>query len=164
MVLKPRPPLRRRLEHGFTLIELMITVVVMGLLLALAFPSYQDSLRKGRRAEAFAALAAVQQAQERHRANRATYAGNLNSTPDADTLRNIAVTTSNGYYTLALSDHTATEYTATATATGVQAADTRCAKLAVRALSGGKLYYGSGATSIDWSTPSAADSGKCWAK
>ncbi len=147
-----------------TLIELMITVVIMGLLLALAFPSYQDSVRKGRRSEAFAALAAVQQAQERHRANRATYAGNLNTTPDDDTLRNIAATTSNGYFTLALSGHSATDYTATATATGSQAADTRCATLGVRVQAGGKLYYGSGATSIDWTTPSAADSGKCWVK
>jgi type IV pilus assembly protein PilE len=44
-----------RLTHaakGFTLIELMIVVAVVGILAAIAYPSYQDSVRKSRRADA----------------------------------------------------------------------------------------------------------------
>jgi type IV pilus assembly protein PilE len=45
-----------RVLKGFTLIELMIVVVVIGILAAIAFPSYQDSVKKSRRAEAAAVL------------------------------------------------------------------------------------------------------------
>ena len=58
----------------------MIVVAVVGILAALALPSFFDSIRKGRRSEAVAALAQVQQAQERWRANNATYADNAHLT------------------------------------------------------------------------------------
>jgi type IV pilus assembly protein PilE len=41
-----------RRERGFTLIELMITVVIIGILTAIAYPSYQEYVRRGNRAEA----------------------------------------------------------------------------------------------------------------
>ncbi len=51
--------------RGFTLIELMIVVAVIGILAAIAYPSYQDSVRKGRRGEAKSDLVEIAQQMER---------------------------------------------------------------------------------------------------
>src|SRR5574343_135853 len=76
MLIRRRPRQIRR-RSGVTLIELMLVVVVVAILAAIALPSYQQYVLKGRRAEAIAALNAVQQAQERYRANSPSYAATL---------------------------------------------------------------------------------------
>lgn len=63
----------RRRGKGFTLMELMITVVIVGILAAFAYPSYQDFIRKGRRTEAKAALMENMQLFERHFSQVNTY-------------------------------------------------------------------------------------------
>ena len=80
--------------RGFTLIELMITVAVIGILAAIAYPSYQDSLRKSRRSDAINALGTAQLAQEKWRANNTTYG----------TLANIGIsaTSSERYYAISV--------------------------------------------------------------
>lgn len=52
--------------RGFTLLELMIVVVVIGVLASIAYPAYEDSILKGRRAQARTALLELQQQQERY--------------------------------------------------------------------------------------------------
>ena len=59
--------------HGFTLIELMITVAIIGILAAIAYPSYQDSILKGRRAEGRTALLNLLQQQERYYTQTGSY-------------------------------------------------------------------------------------------
>ena len=146
----------RAAQRGFTLIELMITVVIVAIIAAVALPAYQDSVRKGRRSEAFNAISQVQQAQERWRSNNAQFTTTL-----ADL--NASGTTPGGHYTIALSAPAApatlaTGYIVTATAAGSQAADTRCALMAARVV-GGNLGYGSGSNTIDWT-----DANRCWAR
>jgi type IV pilus assembly protein PilE len=57
---------KARPHSGFTLVELMIVVAIVGILAAMAYPSYQDSVRKSRRADARAALVELAQFMERN--------------------------------------------------------------------------------------------------
>ena len=129
-------PISRSSGRGFSLIELMIVVVVVAILAAVVYPSFIEQVRKSRRADAITALNAIAQAQERWRANNATYNGTLTG---ANSL-NIG-NPSSGYYTLAVSGNTATAYTATATAAGAQASDAKCTALTL-AMNAGTISYG----------------------
>ena len=62
-----------RAQGGFTLIELMIVVAIVSILAAVAYPAYTDSVRKGKRAEARAALMNLLQQQERYLTQMNTY-------------------------------------------------------------------------------------------
>lgn len=62
-------------SRGFTLIELMIAVAIVALLAAVAYPSYQNAMIKGRRAAAQTALADVAQRQQQFLLDNRAYAG-----------------------------------------------------------------------------------------
>lgn len=69
-----KSPLRS--SRGFTLIELMIVVTVIGILIGIAVPTYQDSVRKSRRGQAKADLVQLAQGMERfYTSNNGSYAG-----------------------------------------------------------------------------------------
>lgn len=67
------PILRLRLARGFTLIELMITVAIVAILASIAYPSYLDSVLKGRRAEGRTAALNLLQQQERYYTQTGSY-------------------------------------------------------------------------------------------
>lgn len=66
-----------RVSLGFTLIELMIVVAIIGILAAIAYPSYIDSVRRGYRAECKSGVLTVLQAQERFFSSNSTYSTSL---------------------------------------------------------------------------------------
>ena len=154
----PRPASR-----GFTLIELMITVVIVAILAAVAIPSFLDSVRKSRRSEAMTALTQLQQAQERWRGNNSAY------TVDLAALR-ISSITPTSYYDISVVQAPGTPAVSLTNAYVAmaygrdrtsQANDIQCRRVAVRLLGGNLSYAGCGSctefAAADFSVTNA-----CW--
>jgi type IV pilus assembly protein PilE len=71
-----------RFSRGFTLIEVMIVVAIVAILSSVAYPSYQEYVRRGARAEARAAMLKMSQYQERNFSDRGAYVAVTSSTTD----------------------------------------------------------------------------------
>ncbi|GAA5317391.1 MAG: type IV pilin protein [Candidatus Pelagadaptatus aseana] len=63
----------RNKHQGFSLIELMVVVAILGLLASIVMPAYQENVRTARRTDAMIILAQIMQAQERFFVNNITY-------------------------------------------------------------------------------------------
>ncbi len=60
-------------SRGFTLIEVMVVLVIVGILLGVALPTYQNSMQKGRRSDAKSALLDAANRQEQYMLDRGSY-------------------------------------------------------------------------------------------
>lgn len=119
-------------QQGFTLMELMITVAIIGILTAIAYPNYTAYVQKSRRADAQVALNEIVQRQENYFLRNFSYANSLNQLGYVNT-------SPEGYYSLAMATVTPAacdgsnsnrceSYSVTATPVvgNVQAADNEC--------------------------------------
>lgn len=134
-------------NRGFTLLELMIVVLVIAVLAGIAISSYQNQIRKSRRAEAKQVLSDLVLKQEKWRSNNTTYG----------TVANIGGAAASSWYTVTLTagSNTATAYAFTAVPTGDQAKD-KCGTLSV-SMSAGTLLKCPGNTGCAATTPT-----DCW--
>ena len=140
-----------RAAAGFTLIELMIAVTVVGVLSTVALPSFFDQLLKVRRSDALVAVMQVQWAQERWRANNPAY-GNLAQIG----MRDLSQA---GHYTLTLTASSENGYELVASASGAQARDAQCRHMKLT-LSGAQLAHASGPDIALGNTATA--NRQCW--
>ena len=62
---------------GFTLIELTVVIMIIGVLAAFAVPRFKASVERSKAAEAFNYLTSIQTAQERYHAKQSAYAANI---------------------------------------------------------------------------------------
>lgn len=121
----------RKQYKGFTLIELMVVVIIVGILAAIAYPSYLSSVRKGNRADGKAAILKAQIEQEKFRGNCTQYATAFNGTgtsvcnSGASTYTlGMGTASAQGKYTLSfVGTANATSYTIRASGVGDQAND-----------------------------------------
>ena len=114
-----------RSAAGFTLIELLIVVAVIGILAAIAYPSYREQITRSRRASGAACLLEAAQFMERYYTTRMTYVG---ANPVLGCATSIATT----YSFPAPGVATATAFTLTAVPEGGHAsADTKCGTLGI---------------------------------
>jgi type IV pilus assembly protein PilE len=142
-------------SRGFTLIEVMITVVIVAVLAAIAYPSYTNHLRKGARAEAKVRLSQIAQLQERHFTEKNTYSDNvatlLGFASGTTIWSNSNNTTSAYQITVEVPSGStiAKSFTLVASPQGSQTADTRCGTLKLLH-TGKKEFTGSGTLSECW--------------
>lgn len=119
-------------NKGFTLIELMITVAIIGILAAIAYPSYTRQVQKTRRADAKGALMGLSNAMERYFTENNRYTGAATGPADTGTPRIFAtqspVSGGTKYYDLRITAATASAYTIEADPVGTQDSDP-CGKL-----------------------------------
>jgi type IV pilus assembly protein PilE len=127
-------------NSGFSLIELMIVVAIIAIVGAIAMPSYDSYMKKGRRADAKVGLLKVADKQERYYLQNNTYAANTALLGLTDPW-----ISDEGYYSIAVDTGAdASGFTLTATAQGAQSDDTDCETMSLSSTGAETATAGSG--------------------
>lgn len=121
--------MRRDRASGFTLIELMIVVAIVGILASIAYPSYQESVRRSNRAECKGVIVSLANVLERRFSATSSYLDPLNPDPMPAAFGQCPADGGAARYTLAVNvPADGLSFTITATRAGAQATD-RCGDL-----------------------------------
>lgn len=115
-----------RKANGFTLIELMVVVAIVAIIASIAIPTYNEQVRKSRRADAARFVGDLQLRLEQWRAENPSYANCAACT--SGVYPTLPAAGTSPYYTIAIPAADATTYQVTATPAGAQAGD-RCGVL-----------------------------------
>ncbi|HTR01530.1 MAG TPA: type IV pilin protein [Candidatus Acidoferrum sp.] len=113
-------------NRGFTMIELLITMAIVGLLAAIAIPTYRQSVLKSNRADAKITLTRLATLEEKYYFRENNYTANFTDIISGLTGTVTTTTSDKGYYSIALTTTGTTAWTMVATATGNQLLDTDC--------------------------------------
>ncbi len=100
---------------GFTLIEIMVTVVIIGILIAVALPSYSQHVRKGRRTDAKNAVLELAAREEKFFATNNTYSISGVALNYSGAFPLDVGTTGATYYSISVAQTTTSDFTVTAT-------------------------------------------------
>lgn len=106
--------------RGFTLMEIMVVVAIIGILAAIAIPSYQSQLRKGRRADAQSYMMELANLEQQYLLDARAY---LTGGGAANTLKPTPVTVANFYDVAIAAGATNPSFVITATPKGAQVKD-----------------------------------------
>jgi len=131
---------------GFTLMEVIIAMVIIGILTAIALPNYTAYVQRSRRAEARGTLLEVTVWMERWRTERGRYDDptNVGNPPPMPVALTRAPATGAINYNIAVATPNAATYTVTATPAGVMAGDV-CGNLVIDN-TGARTFSGGGGT------------------
>ena len=145
---RPRPGRRAR---GFTLVELMICLVIVGVLSSIAYPAFSSTIASTRRSDALLGLMKVQLLQERFRSEHPSY-GDLSQL-------GLGGASPSRHYDIAVLNPSAHGYVVHASAIGSQQQDAPCRHLRLT-VEGLNVVYASGET--DATSNAVAANSRCW--
>jgi len=118
-----------RKQRGVTFIELLTVLVIIGILAAIAYPTYREQVRRSNRTEARVALEQTAGALEKCYTRYMAYDDAANC-PTANQFNGGAtITTQRGLYQVSAPTLNGTQFTVRADAQGAQATDTACARI-----------------------------------
>jgi type IV pilus assembly protein PilE len=148
MLKQIRPP--KSASGGFTLIEIMITVLIVAVLAAVATAGYRSQVQKSRRTDARNALLDLAGREEKLFTTVNAYSQTPSDLGYGAVGISFPITVGSGYYTVSASvPNPPVSYLITATAIGTQANDTQCATLSVDQ-TGAQTSTGGAASATCW--------------